>query len=182
MTSTCISAKNMDSQLAKSGKHNLARVDTPISTPPTTPTPAATTAHDLHREIRNIYQRLAPLTSLAPSDLVNTLLSRLVNLCIRPYSAEIVDHFSRIDGVDMLCHDLQRLCAIAEGELERYWAQSILKDAASHTGASSEYHHSSSPTVLELSEELQRVGFEILAEMHPWSDVVNSVIILRVTE
>jgi nicotianamine synthase len=36
--------------------------------------------------------------------------------------------------------------------------------------------------VLELSEELQSTGFEILAEMHPWNSIVNSVIVLRAKE
>ena len=36
--------------------------------------------------------------------------------------------------------------------------------------------------VLELSGDLQRVGLEVLAEVHPWTKVVNSVIVLRVRE
>ncbi|KAF2124564.1 Nicotianamine synthase [Dothidotthia symphoricarpi CBS 119687] len=36
--------------------------------------------------------------------------------------------------------------------------------------------------VLELSQDLQRIGFEVLAEVHPWTKVVNSVIVLRVME
>jgi nicotianamine synthase len=36
--------------------------------------------------------------------------------------------------------------------------------------------------ILELSEDLQSIGFEILAEVHPWTKVVNSVIVLRVKE
>ena len=135
MVCICIPTKNMDKQAARIGKHSTARLDTPISTPPSTPTPAAAAAHDLHREVRSIYQELSPLKSLAPCNIVNGLLTRLVNLCIQPYSSEIVDHFNSIDGVDTLCHGLQALCAIAEGELESYWAHSILEDAASHTGA-----------------------------------------------
>lgn len=129
----------MDHQVARGSKSNLTRVDTPVSTPPPTPTPAATTAHDLHREIVSIYQDLAPLESLAPNDLVNALLTRLVTLCIQPYSPEIVDRFNRIDGVSTLCSNLQSLCAAAEGELERHWAHKIPKDAASHTRAISRY-------------------------------------------
>lgn len=34
--------------------------------------------------------------------------------------------------------------------------------------------------VLELSEELQSCGFDILAIVHPWTEVVNSVVVLRV--
>ncbi|KAF9732717.1 nicotianamine synthase [Paraphaeosphaeria minitans] len=122
----------MDQQVAIDGKHDLTRVDTPVSTPPPTPTPATAAAQDLYREIRSIYQQLAPLTSLAPCDCVNALLTRLVTLCVQPYSPDIVDHFYRIDAATALCHDLQNLCAIAEGELERHWAQKILQDAGPH--------------------------------------------------
>ena len=34
--------------------------------------------------------------------------------------------------------------------------------------------------VLELGEELMGAGYEVLAEVHPWTEVVNSVIVLRV--
>jgi nicotianamine synthase len=34
--------------------------------------------------------------------------------------------------------------------------------------------------VLELSDELMRMGYEILAEVHPWTSVVNSIVVLRV--
>jgi hypothetical protein len=134
MDSTCFSTKTMDEQGARDEKHSLTRVDTPITTPPPTPTPATTAAHDLYREIYSIYQQLAPLTSLAPCDLVNSLLTRLVTLCIQPYSSETVEQFHRISGAATLCANLQGLCAIAEGELERHWAQKMLQDAGPHAG------------------------------------------------
>ncbi|KAF1954950.1 Nicotianamine synthase [Byssothecium circinans] len=34
--------------------------------------------------------------------------------------------------------------------------------------------------VLELSEDLSRIGYDVLAELHPHTDVVNSVVVLRV--
>lgn len=134
MPNPCLPEKDVDEHVVREEKRSITRVDTPVSTPPPTPTPAATAAHDLHQEIRSIYQQLAPLTSLAPCDLVNALLTRLVTLCIQPYSPDIVDHFYRIDAAATLCHNLQNLCAVAEGELERYWAHKILQDAGSHTG------------------------------------------------
>ncbi|KAH7406589.1 Nicotianamine synthase [Phaeosphaeria sp. MPI-PUGE-AT-0046c] len=36
--------------------------------------------------------------------------------------------------------------------------------------------------VLELSMELDKTGLEVLAEVHPWTKVVNSVIVMRVKE
>ncbi|KAF2439707.1 Nicotianamine synthase [Karstenula rhodostoma CBS 690.94] len=121
----------MDQQVAR-GKHGHTRVDTPVSTPPPTPTPATAAAQDLYREIKTIYQQLAPLPSLAPCDLVNALLTRLVTICIQPCSPDVVDHFHRLDAAATLCHNLQNLCAIAEGELERHWAHKTLQDAGPH--------------------------------------------------
>jgi nicotianamine synthase len=36
--------------------------------------------------------------------------------------------------------------------------------------------------VLELSAELDDAGLEVLVEVHPWTKVVNSVVVLRVKE
>ncbi|KAF2876064.1 Nicotianamine synthase [Massariosphaeria phaeospora] len=36
--------------------------------------------------------------------------------------------------------------------------------------------------VLELSDDLARIGYEVLVEVHPWTKVVNSIVILRVKE
>ncbi|KAH7092602.1 Nicotianamine synthase [Paraphoma chrysanthemicola] len=36
--------------------------------------------------------------------------------------------------------------------------------------------------VLELTEEIEKVGLEILVEVHPWTKVVNSVVVMRVKE
>ncbi|KAI8932306.1 hypothetical protein NX059_010502 [Plenodomus lindquistii] len=36
--------------------------------------------------------------------------------------------------------------------------------------------------VLELGEDLERAGYEVLAEVHPWTKVVNSVIVLKVKD
>ncbi|CAO2649880.1 Nn.00g011720.m01.CDS01 [Neocucurbitaria sp. VM-36] len=34
--------------------------------------------------------------------------------------------------------------------------------------------------VLELTDDIERIGYEVLVETHPWTKVVNSVIVLRV--
>ncbi|KAF2023265.1 Nicotianamine synthase [Setomelanomma holmii] len=36
--------------------------------------------------------------------------------------------------------------------------------------------------VLELGEEIERFGLEVLVEVHPWTKVVNSVVVMRVKE
>lgn len=115
------------------------RVDTPIATPPSTPTPTTAQAHELHREIHGIYQQLASLNCLAPCELVNTMLTRLVTLCIEPYGLETIEHFNQVDGVQNLCQNLQVLCATAEGELERYWVQKILNGVVGEERSSTCY-------------------------------------------
>ncbi|KAF2677381.1 Nicotianamine synthase [Lentithecium fluviatile CBS 122367] len=107
-----------------SSKHLNARTTT--LTPPTTPTTLSVTAHALFVEIQHIRQALLSLSSLAPGQKTNTLLTRLVNLCIEPHGHAFVEYFLSIDGAHELCADLRRICAEAEGELERYWVERIL--------------------------------------------------------
>ena len=128
---------------AEDAKHTTPRmrIDTPTTTPPPTPTPAAAQANHIYREIKSIHQALAPLKSLAPSDLVNTSLTRLVNLCIQPYGSELISHFYQIDNIYPLCHALQSICATAEGHLERHWTQFILSETERIKGASTSLAH-----------------------------------------
>lgn len=36
--------------------------------------------------------------------------------------------------------------------------------------------------ILELSDDVERIGLEILVEVHPWTKVVNSIIVMRVKD
>ena len=105
-----------------------ASVESLAVTPPVTPNATTTSAHQLVSEIRDIYTTLNELSSLAPSAPVNTLLTRLVNLCVVPYSAEFTTCFFQIAGVEALCAKLRPLCSEAEGELEKYWAERMLAE------------------------------------------------------
>jgi hypothetical protein len=100
-------------------------------TPPVTPNATSTAAHQLVSEIRNIYTVLSELSSLAPSEQVNSQLTRLVNLCVVPYGAEFTAYFFRIPSVESLCSNLRPLCSEAEGELEKFWAKRMLDDLSS---------------------------------------------------
>ena len=107
----------------------LARNDleaTTVDTPPTTPDPLSTSAHALHAEIRAIYQDLVELETLVPGDKINNLLTRLVSLCIAPHDAAFTDYFFSIKGAEDLCSKLRTICAVAEGELEKYWVDRML--------------------------------------------------------
>jgi nicotianamine synthase len=108
-----------------------AHATAPSVTPPRTPTALTTSAYKLLSEIREIHETLSALTSLAPGDPVDQLLTRLVNLCIVPYSAEFTEYFFNISGVASLCEELRPLCATAEGELEKYWANRMIQEARS---------------------------------------------------
>jgi hypothetical protein len=114
-----------DKELANTSRETL--------TPPRTPTSTATAAHRLYTEIQDIYTALYKLDNLAPGPQINELLTRLVKLCIEPYSAHFITNFFSIHGVQKLCEVLRPICAAAEGELETYWAQRILQDAQQHS-------------------------------------------------
>lgn len=107
-----------------------------VQTPPTTPTTATMSAHQILSEIQSIYRTLSSLESLAPSVPVNTLLTRLVNLCVVPYSETLSSYFFAISGVEDLCVKLRPICSQAEGELERYWANRIVEIASGTTSSS----------------------------------------------
>ncbi|KAF1846284.1 Nicotianamine synthase [Cucurbitaria berberidis CBS 394.84] len=117
---------------------NLSQAPAPsqhsATTPLTTPTELALSAHQLFTEIESIYNELRTIASLAPRDRVNNLLTRLVSLCISPHSTTFMSHFSSILGVKELCADLRPLCAAAEGELERHWARRIIDSTANIQG------------------------------------------------
>ncbi|KAF2822561.1 Nicotianamine synthase [Ophiobolus disseminans] len=110
---------------------DIAPATTRVITPPRTPTALTTSAHKLVSEIRDIYDRLSSLPSLAPGPQINGLLTRLVNLCIKPFSVEFTKCFFSINGVAHLCEQLRPLCASAEGELEKFWATQIIREAQS---------------------------------------------------
>ena len=95
-------------------------------TPPTTPSTLSSSVHQLVSEIRDIHTKLSELSSLAPSEQVNTLLTRLVSLCVVPYSTEFTTYFFKISSVEQLCDKLRPICSAAEGELEKYWAKRML--------------------------------------------------------
>ncbi|KAF2465258.1 Nicotianamine synthase [Lindgomyces ingoldianus] len=110
-------------------------------TPPKTPKIESILAHELVQEIGDLYislSRLA-LTSLAPSPEVNSLLTRLVELCIEPRRGEVVNHVFQLKGTwtTLFCK-LRSLCATAECELENHWAQQILNSRHGSSALSSE--------------------------------------------
>lgn len=125
-------ATTIDRKITSPSSTELSKSATPVEplgvTPPTTPNTNSTAAHQLLSEIRDIYTTLAELNSLAPSDTVNTLLTRLVNLCVVQYSTDFTAYFFRIPGVESLCANLRPLCSEAEGELEGYWAKRMLNE------------------------------------------------------
>lgn len=112
---------------ANIAKHTPAICHAP--TPPRTPTAVTTAAHELFSEVRDIYDHLSTLPNLAPGEQINALLTRLVGLCIVPYSAEFTKSFFSTVEIDQLCEQLRPICAAAEGELEKYWATQIIDSA-----------------------------------------------------
>lgn len=97
------------------------------TTPPRTPPTTSTIPDQLLVRIQSIHDDLAQVPSLAPGEIVNSLLTRLVDLCIQPYSADCLAQFFSMDNVAELCQSLRSMCARAEGELEAYWASRIIE-------------------------------------------------------
>ena len=123
----------------EAGDGKLTSIPVPEShtetvTPPRTPTATAVSAHTLLSEIRSIYHALTELPDLKPGTRINTLLTKLVGLCITPYSSEFTTYLFNIDSATKLCEQLRPLCATAEGELESHWAQKITAGSISSEG------------------------------------------------
>jgi hypothetical protein len=120
MKSTTISSFDQESCTTTSAQ---------VLTPPRTPTATTISAHALFSEIQDINNALCALPSLAPGERVNSLLTRLVQLCIEPYNADVTTHFFSMHGVAEICASLRPLCATAEGELETHWARRMIREA-----------------------------------------------------
>ncbi|ORY06895.1 Nicotianamine synthase [Clohesyomyces aquaticus] len=86
----------------------------------------SSSAHDLFQQIQSIYLSLIRLPNLAPGPQINSLLTRVVDLCTTPRSEEFTNYVLRIKNMDILCANLRTICGTAEGELEAYWARRFL--------------------------------------------------------
>jgi nicotianamine synthase len=111
------------------GQEDCTTTSTQTLTPPRTPTATRISAHALFSEIQAINSALLTLSSLTPGERVDSLLTRLVHLCLEPHSADVTTHFFSMHGVADICASLRPLCATAEGELETHWARRIIREA-----------------------------------------------------
>jgi nicotianamine synthase len=69
--------------------------------------------------IRNLYQDLIKLQDYRPNKKVNNLFTKLVQYVLDP---ENKNYFTKKEIIK-----LQKICQLAEYELEKYWAQKIIK-------------------------------------------------------
>ena len=97
--------------------------------PPHTSTVMSLPAHKIVEEIKNIHLALSKLPSLTPGPPINALLTRLVELCTRPYSKEFSEYIMNTQEAEDLSAKLRPICGQAEGELESHWARHILSTA-----------------------------------------------------
>jgi nicotianamine synthase len=114
-------------------------------TPPRTPTTTASRAHEIFSEIQDINTTLSSLSSLAPGEQTNDLLTRLVHLCIAPYPPSLTTDFFTIPSTTSLCTSLRPLCATAEGLLESHWAHLITHSALTTRKSPTHTLHSQPP-------------------------------------
>ena len=115
--------------------HTMTTTSFP-QTPPRTPPITTAAVHKLATEIYDIYHSLLSLPDLKPGDMVNALLTRLVDLCIGTYDQDFVADFFGVEGIHALCLPLRSLCATAEGELESFWAQKLISETSMYNGKS----------------------------------------------
>ncbi len=86
----------------------------------------STTQNQASIPIRRLYKELVALKNYRPSKRVNYLFTQLVQYVLNPESKNI---FSKEK-----VQKLQKICQIAEYELEKYWAHKIIqsKDHKKH--------------------------------------------------
>lgn len=118
----------------KVGSAILTLAEGSQQTPPRTPTTVTSAAHVLLEEMRHIHNTLSGLPSLAPGAEVNALLTRLVSLCILPYDQGFITEFFDIEDTRTMLSQLRALCAVAEGELEAFWARKIFSESFTTKG------------------------------------------------
>lgn len=82
-------------------------------------------------EIVRVYKKLAAMKSLKPTEELNGLFNRLVELCIRSRSDKVVQAVLENEKIKSLSPQLRNLCSTAEGELEAFWAKTILSTGCS---------------------------------------------------
>jgi nicotianamine synthase len=126
---------------ARIGAYKPPKKSRQTSTLPTTPITMDSPVHNLTDELHHILTALKQLPNLAPGLQVNTLLSRLVNLCAEPYSEDFANKVFEISGMQTLASALRPICAEAEGELERHWARRMLDTSDSVAGKSLKQYH-----------------------------------------
>jgi hypothetical protein len=126
---------------ARTGAYNPLKKSRQNNAPPATPIIMDSSVHDLTDELHHILTALKQLPNLAPGPQVNTLLSRLVDLCAEPYSEDFANEVLEISGTQTLASALRPICAEAEGELERHWARRMLDTSDSVAGKSLKQHH-----------------------------------------
>ncbi|KAF2656321.1 NAS-domain-containing protein [Lophiostoma macrostomum CBS 122681] len=135
---------SVDFRLTFIGSRDIRAYDTP----PATPTQMDSFAHQLVKEIRSIYSSLQALSGLKPSPQVDTLLTRLVEICTASHSEALASYLLSLQGVDGLFAALRVLCAAAEGELEKYWTLRILDTSRQSSSAQPKPSWKSTKTLL----------------------------------
>ncbi|OCL13483.1 Nicotianamine synthase [Glonium stellatum] len=77
-------------------------------------------------EIVGIYNDLVVMADLRPGKEVNSLFSRLVEICVKPRNDKVVDAVLENKQIKRLAPQLRQICSNAEAELEGFWANRIL--------------------------------------------------------
>ncbi|KAF7722329.1 putative 26S proteasome regulatory subunit [Apophysomyces ossiformis] len=87
---------------------------------------SVTEAQKLVDEIEHIYLELATQPSLKPSSCVNTLFTRLVQMCVVEYDQDVTHRVLRHPNIQALTGPLRAICSSGEYLLEWYWAGKLV--------------------------------------------------------
>jgi nicotianamine synthase len=100
-------------------------------TPTTTKMTIDAEARRITDEVVSLVNALASSPSLKPCPDINQLFSRLVSLCIKPYSSSLACQVLQNKQIQRLTPRLRQICSEGEGELEKYWARKIIQQCRS---------------------------------------------------
>ncbi|KAI9496038.1 Nicotianamine synthase, partial [Zychaea mexicana] len=82
----------------------------------------------LVNEVKQLYHALASSVSLEPSDFVNSIFTKLVDICISHRDPEMARRVLKHPDIQRLTPHLRSLCATGEYLLELQWAMKLTAD------------------------------------------------------
>ncbi|KAI7865873.1 Nicotianamine synthase protein-domain-containing protein [Spinellus fusiger] len=80
----------------------------------------------LVERVNSIYQQLSDASSFCPSENINALFKKLVQICIITYETWLVDFVLECPSLQTIMEPLRALCSVAEYHLEVFWCRKLV--------------------------------------------------------